>query len=60
MIEDKPVIIFHYDRQGKRFSTPSLKIAIARKDTDVILKESVLGEESEVFNIEIRSSENDG
>ena len=57
MNEVKKVIVYHYERKGKTFTTPSVKIANGRKDTSILQIETVTDGVSEINNLEILSED---
>jgi hypothetical protein len=57
MSEPKKVIVYHYEREGKTFTTPSVKIANARKDTGNLQIETITNGVSEISNLEILSED---
>ena len=58
MTEIKKVVVYHYEREGKTFTTPSVKIANARKDTGMLQIETITDGVSEISNLEILSEDN--
>ena len=57
MTENKEIIVYHYQRNGKIYTTPSLQIAVARKDEDGIKIETVCNGESEFSNLKLLSDD---
>ena len=58
MSEPKKVVVYHYNREGQTFTTPSVKIANARKDTGNLQIETITDGVSEINNLEILSEDN--
>ena len=57
MKNETKVVIYHYQREGQTFTTPSVKIANARKDTGVLQIETITNGVSEINNLEILSED---
>jgi hypothetical protein len=51
------VVIYHYEREGNTFTTPSIQIANARKDTSILKMESIVDGVSEISQLEILSED---
>jgi hypothetical protein len=57
MNEVRKVVVYHYEREGKTFTTPSVKIAFGRKDSGILQIETLTDGVSDISNLEVLSED---
>lgn len=57
MSNETKLVVYHYSRNGVKYTTPSVKIANARKDTSILEIETITNGVSEINNLEILSED---